>query len=262
MLQRFTATNGVVTYQSDLLRQAGVVHAFSTRLGGSSEGPYASMNLAHPPGDSVADPASALNYDRLKAALGLTDHELVWCHQVHGCTAATVSSGTQNQLEADALLTDRPTVLLSIRVADCVPILLAGEDGRAVAAVHAGWRGVVAGVVPRTIAEMRARFGIDPQRTLAAIGPCIRDAHFEVGPEVAAEFRRVDLAGAVVEAAYPKPHIDLVGAVTQQLHRAGIDATRIDQTDRCTYRDADEFFSHRRGKGVTGRMAAVIAARA
>lgn len=267
LLQRASHANGIVTYFSPLLAGAGVTHAFSTRLGGRSVGPFHSLNLAQSSGGPSTetrdeDPAVESNYRLLQDALGLPNHRLVWCRQVHGCAAVTPTRETAAKPpEADALITDRPDVLLSIRVADCVPILLASRDGRRVVAVHAGWRGVVLGVLPRAIEAMRDRYGVCSDQLLAAVGPCISAAHFEVGPEVADEFRRCDLGHAVIERPARKPHIDLAGAVVAQLERAGVSRDRVDTTDRCTFRDADEFFSHRRDQGRTGRMAAVIAVR-
>jgi YfiH family protein len=141
----------------------------------------------------------------------------------------------------------------SVRVADCVPVLLAAADGRTVATVHAGWRGVIAGVVTAALAELRSR------DVVAAIGPCIGFDAFEVGPEVLDAFRSEFGEHAPVAAsANGKGRVDLRRAVSMQLTRSGIPAEHIDSTDRCTHRDRDEFYSHRRDNGVTGRMAAVI----
>ena len=165
--------------------------------------------------------------------------------------------------EADALLSRLPGRAIGVRVADCAALLLACPHTGAVAAVHAGWRGVVAGVVPAAIREMLGD-GSDPAARstgtiIAAIGPGIGGEAFEVGPDVLAEFRRAFGADAPVRGrADGKGWVDLRAAVRRQLVAAGVGTDHVDSTDRCTYRDAGEFFSHRRENGVTGRMAAII----
>ena len=125
------------------------------------------------------------------------------------------------------------------------------------AAVHAGWRGVVANVVANAIAKLG-----EPRRLLAAIGPCIGMEAFEVGPEVLAAFEKAFGPDAQLERrAGGKGRVDLRQAVRSQLIRASLSTDRIDVSDRCTHRDAGEFYSHRRDRGVTGRMAAIIAPR-
>ena len=155
------------------------------------------------------------------------------------------------------MITTHRDALLSVRVADCVPILLAGADGRTVAAVHAGWRGVVANIAEVAVAELCRIGQTAPENLTAAIGPCISREAFEVGPEVAGEF--LELFGQqVMDSSRARPHVDLRAAVGLQLLAAGVPADQIDTTDRCTHRDRAEFYSHRRDAGITGRLAAVI----
>jgi YfiH family protein len=265
MLERFIHSNSVVTYRSRLLSSVDVPHGFSTRIGGLSRGAFESLNLGNPNGCPVQDDEAniAQNYQRLETACGLAGRRRCFVHQVHGNEIAEVESADRfdNSAKADALMTLDPRTSLSIRTADCVPILLATADGSLVAAVHAGWRGVVAKVVTQTVAAMKKR---SPLPLIAAIGPCISQEAFEVGPEVAAEFTQ--LFGEDAPIVYPsdsavrpaKPHIDLRQAVKLQLLAANLPADQIDTTDCCTFRDSDEFFSHRRENGVTGRMAAMI----
>lgn len=259
MLQRITHPHGIVTYQSPLLREIGVIHAFSTRVGGVSGGPYASLNLGPLTKGGYTDHNTSVseNFRRLRRAIGAERTMRTVVKQVHGCEiwqppAEPVRAG--DEPEADAIITGNPLHFLVIRVADCVPILLASADGGRVAAIHAGWRGLVAGVIPETV----ERFG---PVGAAAIGPCISLDRFEVGDEVAAAFDGANLGDTIGRTAHTKPHIDLRAAARLQLQRAGV--THVDITDRCTYRDADEFFSHRRdvthqGQPTTGRMTAVI----
>lgn len=252
-LVRIEHDRGVVTYQSPRLRDRGVVHGFATRLGGVSRGPYAWLNLGPLTKDGGGDDNTSIaeNYRRLRRALGVERLPRVECRQVHGGEVWRVGPDLVKPGDApcaDALVCAEPGRLLVIRTADCVPVLLAGAGE--VAAVHAGWRGVLAGVVPRAVAAMAGP-------VVAAIGPCIGLEHFEVGEEVAAAFEAAGLGEAVVRDRWPRAHVDLALAVEGQLRRAGV--TEIDVTDRCTFRDAGEFFSHRRDAGRTGRMAAVIA---
>lgn len=261
MLCRRSGSNGVVFYQSPLLNNAGVPHAFSTRIGGVSARPFESLNLGNPGSGTLQDASEHIreNYRRLLSAIDAAGRQLTTVKQVHGAGVATIGENEPNRdgQEADAMVCVDPKRVVSIRVADCVPVLLAGADGRLVAAVHAGWRGVVAGVVQSAIHRMRQ---LEPKvNLLAAIGPCISADHYEVGGEVLDEFSqifgdRAPIRGRTGE----RGRIDLREAVRLQLLDEGLGEDSIDMTDRCTWRDHDEFFSHRRDNGVTGRMAAVI----
>ena len=294
--------NPVVRYVSPLLEDLGIRHGFSTRLGGVSDGVFTSMNLGNPSGCDVQDTPEHLaeNHRRLFAASTLPAacrHARV--HQVHGVDVVRVTPRTDHNphAKADALVSDDPASVISVRVADCVPVLLATHDGAIVAAVHAGWRGVVGGVLAATIehtrglASERGNAGSSvanlakgeehhPASLVAAIGPSISLDAFEVGPEVVDEFAKVFTPSELERIVRPplmrasaapstmvggstphfgKPHIDLREALTIQLLRAGVPPHHIDTTDRCTFRDSHEFFSHRRDHGVTGRLAAFIA---
>jgi polyphenol oxidase len=257
MLQRRIAPDGPVFYVSPQLAELGVRHAFSTRLRGVSPPPFDSLNLGNPNGCATQDnePRIQENYRRLQSAIGCESSRRCWVHQVHAAAVVETTSGDfHNSLKADALVTTDTSHVLSIRIADCVPILLADESGACVAAVHAGWRGVIAGVIPAAVKAM-ARPPV-----AAAIGPCIGFDAFEVGPEVLAEFERAFGREAPIRReSSGKGHVDLRAACRIQLREAGLSDERIDGTDRCTFRDSDEFFSHRRDNGVTGRMAALIA---
>jgi YfiH family protein len=165
----------------------------------------------------------------------------------------------QQSPAADAIVSDQPHHMLVVRMADCPTALLADESGRVAAAVHAGWRGIVAGVLPAAVRTFRDRFGVDPARLTAAIGPCIGLQRYEVGPEVAEAFREAGLGEAIDERIAPRPHADLTRAAVIQLQGMGLSPEAIEASDRCTHREAKEFFSYRRDQGQTGHMAAVIA---
>ena len=263
MLQRQSADNGVVFYFSPLLRDAGVAHAFSTRVGGISAPPFDSLNLGNPGTCDLQDDDERIaeNYSRLQHAAGCDACKPCRVYQVHGADVARVSPGEELDpaTQADALVTEDRSRVLSVRVADCVPVLIASLQGDRVAAVHAGWRGVIAGVVPAALRELAGSSAHG--EFVAAIGPCIGYEAFEVGQEVLAEFSRVFGPQAPCRLARSgKGHVDLREAIRRQLLSAGLPAVRIDLSDQCTWHNREEFFSHRRDHGVTGRMAAVIQA--
>jgi YfiH family protein len=251
-MTRRTSAEGVVYYISEMLEAIGVPHAFSTRVGGVSEGPFASLNLGNPAGEVVDSWDNIYaNYAKLQKAIGVAGHDRAWVHQVHGGEVASVNRGFEFGCKADAMITREPNRLLSVRVADCIPILIASKDGKTVAAVHAGWRGVVAQVAIHAIQKMQ----ISANELFVAIGPSIGVDAFEVGGEVLAEFDPAFCR----QSEDGKGHVDLRRVLAKRLVDAGIAEDHLDISDRCTFRDQDEFFSHRRDKGVTGRMAAMIA---
>jgi YfiH family protein len=244
MLERFEDEDGFVGYRSPVLAAVGVAHLFTTRIGNRLR----ELDLGDLNGRAS---------ERMRRAAGASQTRLVHVHQVHGGQVLVVGPGKlpDATAQADALVTERADVLIGVHVADCVPILLARVDGERVAAVHAGWRGLVAGVIPRALEVL----GGD---AVAALGPCIAEEAFEVGPEVADAFERAGLEPAVHPRANARAHVDLRAAAEHQLRAGGVH--RIDWSDRCTYRDAREFYSYRRdvthrGRGRTGRLGAWIA---
>lgn len=270
MIQRFVYSDGLVVYQSPVLLEQGFPHAFSTRLGGVSRGPFDSLNLGNPSGQTLQDSTENIseNYRRLQKAIGCENRRRYLVHQVHGaCVADARSCGVTDTIhggieigQADALWSDDPDAVVSVRVADCVPVLLADRINGQVAAVHAGWRGVLAGVVLKALQRFNR-----PSQVLAAIGPSISIDAFEVGIEVFQQFESV-FGKHTPHRLSPKgaghAYLDLRKCLMLQLINAGVPEQQIDTTDRCTLTHADEFFSHRRENGLTGRMAAIIGARA
>ncbi len=251
-------TNGVSFLRSHSLESIGVPHGFSTRVGGVSTGPFSSMNLGQASMSNHQDEPEniAENWRRFQSAIGLANYDRASVAQVHGSEIVEVGESMPGaDVCGDAVITVRAKKMLSIQVADCAAVLLASEDGKEVAAVHAGWRGAVQEIVRKAISRMKA----SPQCIIAAIGPCIGPDAFEVGEEVAVEFDRVNLSKFVRRSATEKCRIDLSGSIEKQLRRAGV--VRIDSTDVCTFGQERFFFSHRRDRGTTGRMAACIATR-
>lgn len=244
--------------QSPLLAEApGVRHGFTTRDGGVSAGPLASLNLARRPGER--DEALVENWSRVSRALGLEPGRLALMSQVHGAAVirASEASGPLAVLgEADALVTTVPGLLLATRAADCVPILLAAPGG--VAAVHSGWRGTVANVVGAATRALCEATGCAPGEVQAAVGPCISGAAYECGPEVAGALAESGLAPEdfLESERGPREHVDLGRAVMAQLRELGVE--RRERVAVCTQADS-RFYSHRGEGPLTGRFAGVIA---
>ena len=168
---------------------------------------------------------------------------LATLRQIHSstCIAAEGRSGVLGP--GDALLENTPGAIVAVRTADCIPILLVDERLRAVAAVHAGWRGTVACIVQRTVESMRERFGTSPADLHAAIGPGIGPCCYEVGPDVAAQF-----------GAQGRTHIDLAGANRRQFVEAGVTPGRIYASNLCTMCRPEDFYSFRRDGEAAGRL--------
>ena len=229
------------------------------RAGGVSAPPFDTLNLGFHLGD---DPGRvAENRSRFAASLGVSLERLYEQRQVHGHFVREVSGADAAtevvDAEGDALVARDAGFAVAARTADCVPILLAYPPTGHVAAVHAGWRGAVAGIVPRAVSALSA----DPSRVIAAIGPHIRVAAFEIGEEVAAEMERAAGGRPVVERDRSKPHGDLAKLVSLQLLDAGVPEAAIDDVGGCTYSEAAYFFSHRRDRGKTGRHLSAIVAK-
>lgn len=231
----------------------------STRQGGVSAEPWQSLNLGVAVGDEPA--AVAQNRARFAAALGARP---VWLRQVHGTQVLRLQADTpEHPAEpADAAWTTEPGIACTVQVADCLPVLLADPEGRAVAAAHAGWRGLAAGVLEATVAALHAGAGIRPDRLIAWLGPCIGPEAFEVGAEVLPAFGRVAHAHdqpafrwAPRADASPRWRADLVALARERLLALGVTAIVADGA--CTVSDRSRFFSFRRD-GRTGRLAAAI----
>ena len=219
----------------------------TTRAGGVSRGAYAGLNLGLGSGDDADDVAR--NRASLRKWLPA---EQLWLRQVHGTTVAAADTA-QGTPDADAATARAPGRVCAVLTADCLPLLLCDEAGTTVAAVHAGWRGLCAGVIEQTLRAMNR----PPQTLLAYLGPAIGPAAFEVGAEVRAAFIAAD---AQAEAAFApgKPgkfYADLYALARVRLERSGV--ARIYGGGYCTYSERERFYSYRRD-GATGRMASLI----
>ena len=254
---------------SKLLSARGVRHGFSTRRGGVSVAPFAALNTAAHVGD--APEAVRENVSRVLARAGLAATKLFTVTQVHGATVRDVTTGDAPESvaheEADALCCLDPGISVGIRTADCVPILLHDMAGGAVAAVHAGWRGVAAGVVGAGLSSLVRRVG-SARSVVAAIGPCIGRCCFEVGEDVVAAIEQaVPIQDPEMVTASPagtpsRWHLDLRRAVRMQLLALGVPESQIDDVPGCTRCEGARFFSFRRDGARSGRMLAVISTHA
>jgi purine-nucleoside/S-methyl-5'-thioadenosine phosphorylase / adenosine deaminase len=228
----------------------GVRALCTVRRGGVSTGPLQSLNFGTAVGDSPE--ALAENRRRLTLAAGLPA-EPRWLRQVHGTTVADLDQAALPDA-ADAAVTRAAGVVCAVLTADCLPLLLACSDGSAVAAVHAGWRGLAAGVIEATL----ARLATPANAIVAWLGPAIGPAHFEVGEDVRATFVAADggAESCFIANARGRWQCDLYGLARQRLAKQGISA--IFGGEHCTFAETERFFSHRRDNGATGRMATLI----
>ena len=216
-------------------------HGFVTRRGGVSTGPFASLNCSL----SSQDAPEAVAANRAAVARAMGAEHLLGLHQVHGGGVVTVTEPWRPGAgpRADALVTDRPGLALGVITADCTPVLLADPKAGVIGAVHAGWRGAVAGVLEATIAAMEA-LGAARARTVAAIGPCIRQKSYEVRADLRDAVLARDPADArfFTEGRPEHWQFDLAGYCARRLH--GIQA--VDVLDGDTAAEPERFFSHRR----------------
>jgi YfiH family protein len=264
----------------DLL-EAGVVAAFTGRAGGGSAAPYASLNLGLRVGDDFRRVLA--NRRRVATVLGLAGLPWALARQVHGATVLAVAAGPPGPGEqpagpgdqagrprrlgegppeakaplgeADGLVTADPGVVLAVLTADCVPVLLADPAAGVVGAVHAGWRGLAAGVVEAGVAAM-AGLGADPAACVGLVGPAAGGCCYEVGPDVR------DAVGSRYPAALAttrdgRPALDPAAGAAEALRRAGVARVRV--AGECTVDLEERYFSHRRDQGRTGRQAGIVA---
>lgn len=244
--------------QPDWRAPPGVGALMSTRQGGVSTGPWHGLNL----GNHVGDEPDAVVENRARWAQAL-GAQPVWLNQEHGSQVVRLDpevAGRALPVSADAAWTDTPGLACSVLVADCLPVLMAARDGRAVAAAHAGWRGLARGVLENTLAALRDGAGVEPCDVVAWLGPCIGPREWEVGADVLQAFGALGEPGSLF-LSRPRPdaslrwladlpalaHARLAAAGVQQVVRSGL----------CTVAEPLRFFSFRRD-GQTGRLAVSI----
>ncbi len=250
-------SSGVEVIRSAALE--GIPHGFLGRRGGMSEGALSGLNVGWGSGDNRETIAE--NRRRAVEAV-MPGSQLVTVHQVHSPTV--VEAGDWSEMDrphADALVTDRPNVLLGILTADCAPVLLADRQARVVGAAHAGWRGALAGVAEAAVAAMET-LGAKRERIAAAVGPCIAARSYEVDHDFAQRVTGENSANERFLSEDPsgRPHFDLEAYIVARLAAAGI--ARIEALGLDTYADPERFYSYRRathrGEPDYGRQASLI----
>ena len=241
----------------------GIRHAFFTRDGGVSNGIYASLNGGV--GSSDKPESVTENRARMAATLGVAPERFITPYQIHSPQVVTAEQAwtPDTRPRADAIVTRVPGLAIGVSTADCGPVLFADAKAGVVGAAHAGWRGALTGVLEATIEAMEA-CGAARSAITAALGPMISQANYEVGPEFIARFNDADAAyAAFFKPAARAGHamFDLPGFIAARLAAAGID--RVEDIRRCTYADADRFYSYRRsvhrGESDYGRHINAIA---
>lgn len=239
----------------------GVTAFSTTRHGGVSEGNYSEFNINYYCGDR-ADHIQA-NRRSLCRLLGIDESRLVYPHQVHGVEVRqideeflTLSSADRKVVleGVDAVMTHLPGVCLGVSTADCIPLLIYDNVQHAACAVHAGWRGTVARIAQKAVAEMRRAYGTSPSDLKAVIGPGISLENFEVGDEVYGQFAAAGFPMEAIARRYRKWHINLWECNRLQLVESGIQPSNIHLSGICTFAQAGDFFSARRLGIDSGRI--------
>ena len=237
----------------------------TTRHGGVSNGPFASLNLSL----SVSDDPAAVqeNRRRVLAALGLRADRVVGAEQTHGDGVAVVTPadggrgiapGVPPVPGVDALITAEPGLFILVQVADCYPVAVFDRRRQVVGLAHCGWRGTLAGLPAKLVRAMADTFGSRPDDLLAVIGPGIGPCCYEVGPDVAEEARlRLPMPEEAVNLRAGRTYLDLPAAVVQQLRAAGVPGAQIFGRAMCTACNTTTFYSHRAARGPTGRFWAI-----
>ena len=265
---RIHEREGVVYLTFRNLEQAGVLHGFSTRLGGVSQGDLSTMNLSFHRGD---DPEAVMeNHRRFAGAIGYDEGKLVFSDQVHTTkihkvTEADCGKGITRESDIigiDGLVTDRPGIPLITFFADCVPLFFYDPVRKVVALAHSGWRGTVARIGKVMLDYMKQEYHTQAEDVLCAIGPSICQDCYEISGDVAEafhkEFTEAQYKDFMRSVGSGKYHLDLWKVNQYILLEAGIRKDHLDTTDICTCCNPDLLFSHRASQGKRGNLGAVI----
>lgn len=224
-----------------------IIHAFTTRTGGVSDGPYGSLNLSWSRGDEPA----RIEENRLRVSQALGLERLVFANQIHSALVLKVEAIAPERWSAgqgDALITNKPGLGLCAQTADCTPVLLHDPENRAVAAIHAGWRGAVSQIIAATIVRMGDAYGTRPEALQAAIGPAISQSNYRVGPEVLDQFEALlgPLDRSVIGPRDGEGGAGLNVAEVCRRQLAGLGVTQVSHLALCTFAQEGRFFSSRR----------------
>lgn len=239
-------------YQPEIFAPHPVIAAESQREGGVSPPPYHSLNL----GINTTDNPENVDQNRQRffEALDWPVEQFTYSYQVHG-KEVLIATGPGGHHGYDAIITRQHGLMVGVTIADCTPVLIYDPVQKAIAAIHAGWQGTAAQIVAHTLHSMQEKFGTHSADCLAYIGTCITQPHYEVDERVAS---RLDKAHLQPGAQPGKWMADLKGANQAQLRSAGIAESHIEVSPYCTWANNEDYFSHRRNEGTTGRMLAVI----
>lgn len=255
-----TETNSIPYLQAAVLKGCDfLTHAFCTRHGGVSEKDYASLNMSFREGD---DEYKVLNnWSKLADAFEIPLEQFIVLNQVHGDGIFVIEQQggyftTRAELDYDAIVTNRPGVAICIKTADCVPVFMADRMQKAIAVVHAGWKGTASNITSKVARLMQVKYGSQPQDIVAAIGPSIGPCCYEVDAVVADAFlkQKDHAAFLFLQKGKNRWMLDLPEANRRQLLACGIPGSNIETSNLCTSCRQDLFFSHRASGGVTGRQ--------
>ncbi|MBN1961858.1 MAG: peptidoglycan editing factor PgeF [Deltaproteobacteria bacterium] len=252
---------GIKIIRSSLLTKvANVAHGFTTRNGGFSQKPYASLNFSSRVGDKIEHVKA--NRQQVLKELGCSQSTLIFPKQVHGNAVFEVMHAASRVIEADGLWTRDRQVTLAVFTADCVPILISTSDGSAVAAIHAGWRGTRAHIAARAV-EKLVGAGYAAADLLVAVGPAIGPCCFEIDKNTYNELALAypNHGGALYPNQFERYVANLWILNEQSLVAAGVVASNIEKLKYCTKCNSNDFFSHRGENTPTGRQAALISPR-
>lgn len=245
--------------QADWCDGQQVMAGVTTRNGGISRPPYNSLNL----GSNTEDQPYNVEGNRstLLSAFELPMHQLLLVKQVHGSDIVVVDTKNYDvshfqDVEADAIITNQPGLMLGVTVADCYPVLAYDPENKVAAAIHVGWRGAADGIIGKTLEAMQREFDCDLAQLKVAVGPGIGAAHYVVGKEVRDAFRNGVGQWSEIsdEVELGQWKLDLLRSCQLQLAAAGVAKKNIDLANACTWSQRELFFSHRRDDGKTGRQ--------
>jgi len=255
----------ILCFFENLSRFKEIQHFISTRVGGCSSSPYESLNLGFRVGDK---PEKVLkNRERLALALRIPLENFTFANQVHGDNVKIVTKELKGRgsldygdaiEETDAMITNVPGICLTILVADCVPILFFDYKKKAIGVAHAGWRGTILGIAKRTIEMLEKAFGCSPSTIYVGIGPSIGPCCYDVGLDVALQFKNIYDRKICFKGSNNKIYCNLWEANRMQLIEAGVPEENIEIAKICTSCNSRYFFSERKEKGKTGRFGAGI----
>jgi YfiH family protein len=246
--------------QSDLFRNCDFLeHAFCTRRGGASQDDYKSLNMSFREGDEEFRVLS--NWDRLATAFAIPLEQFLVVNQVHGDAIFVIKQhgsyfSSREELNYDAIVTNRANLAICIKTADCVPVFIVDKVKKVIAVVHAGWKGTALEISAKVIRLMQNQYGSQPADILAAIGPSIGKCCYEVDQATADAFRGQNNSEFFLQHGSKKDKwmLDLPEANRRQILAAGVPESNIEVSDYCTTCNQDMFFSHRGSGGITGRQ--------